>query len=396
MSDPTNLTYDFFSPQQIVFGWGRRSELGQHAKLLGNRAWLVCGSRTLQQSGIIDQILSILSAADIPAKTITTISREPEVHDVDELTKKLVASGAGPGDFLIAVGGGSAIDLAKACSAMVTNRHGNSVQDFLEGVGAGLKITQAPLPLLAMPTTAGTGTEATKNAVLSSYDPPFKKSLRSELMIPKCVLIDPELAATAPPAITAQSGMDAITQLIESFVSCRAKPIPTALCLSGLKLAVPAIETAVSDGTNRAAREAMAHAALLSGIALANSGLGFAHGVAPALGVHCKVPHGLACATLLPVAMQVNCEVAKEKFAQLEALFAESNEPTTDEEAANAFIQRIQNINTNIGIPNRLSQLGVTASQLPAIVKSSRGNSMNGNPRELTDAELHDILEAVL
>ena len=155
----------------------------------------------------------------------------------------------GEGDFLLAVGGGAAIDLAKAIAAMATNHESPTVKDYLEGVGRGLTITRPPLPVLAMPSTAGTGAEATKNAVISSYDPPFKKSLRDDRLMPRIALVDPELTVTVPPQVTAASGMDAITQLIESYVSRKAQPIPRALAVQGLKMAVPAIVEAVENGS---------------------------------------------------------------------------------------------------------------------------------------------------
>ncbi|MBV9124699.1 MAG: iron-containing alcohol dehydrogenase, partial [Planctomycetes bacterium] len=275
---PPLSSYDFLAPRKIVFGWGRRQEIGALARPLGKRAFLVFGSRTLQHQGVGDEITRHLKAAGIEPVPVANLNREPEVADVDQTTTDLLALGAGEGDFLIAIGGGSAIDLAKASSAMSTNQESASVVDFLEGVGRGLALTRPPLPLLAMPTTAGTGTEATKNAVISSFDPPFKRSLRSDLMVPAVVLVDPELTVSLPPTTTAYTGMDAITQLIESYLSRRAKPIPQALCLQGLELAAGALAEAVEDGRSRTARERMSHAALLSGLALANSGLGLAHG----------------------------------------------------------------------------------------------------------------------
>jgi alcohol dehydrogenase class IV len=296
---------------------------------------------------------------------------------------------------LLALGGGSAIDLAKAASALVTNPHGESVRDFLEGVGRGMQITEPPLPLLAMPTTGGTGTEATKNAVISVADPAVKKSIRSPLMVPRLVLIDPELAVSVPPETTAWTGMDAITQLIESYICRFAKPIPQALALHGLKLALPRVREAVDDGASRPAREAMAHAALLSGLALANSGLGFAHGVAAALGVYAKVPHGLACAMMLPVALRVNREIAEKQLAEL-AHAALPIGSMSDAEAAAALLERIDGLCAYLKVPAKLSQVGVKPGQLDDLVQGSRGNSMNGNPRQLNDAELRAILEARL
>ena len=302
------------------------------------------------------------------------------------------ARNAGTGDFLLAIGGGAAIDLAKAASALVTNRHGTSVRDFLEGVGKGMQVAEPPLPLLAMPTTGGTGTEATKNSVISVDNPPVKKSIRSPLMVPRIVLIDPELAVSVPPATTAWTGMDAITQLIESYICRFAKPIPQALAIHGLQLALPMLREAVRDGTSRPAREAMAHAALLSGMALANSGLGFAHGIAASLGIYAKVPHGLACAMKLPVALRINREVAENSLAEL----ARATLPIasiTDAEAVDRLIQTIDELCFDLKVPTKLTQVGVRPDQLDDLVHGSRGNSMNGNPRQLGDSELRKILE---
>ncbi len=177
-------------------------------------------------------------AAGIEPVTLASISHEPTVADVDGATNRLRELDAGEGDFLLAVGGGSAIDLAKAAGAMATNRESETVKDFLEGVGRGLKINREPLPLAALPTTGGTGAEATKNAVISSHEPAFKKSLRSERMVPKLVLVDPELSVDVPPTTTAWTGMDAITQLIESYISRFARPIPQALAIDGLRLRI--------------------------------------------------------------------------------------------------------------------------------------------------------------
>lgn len=395
MTEFEPIAYDFLSPNRIVFGWGRRTELGTLAASLGQRAFVVSGSRTLQNSGLITEIEQILHAAQVETVHLMTISHEPEVDDVDQAVRTLREQNAGDKDLVLAVGGGAAIDLAKAAAALATNRQGESVIDFLEGVGSGLKIEQPPLPLLAMPTTAGTGSEVTKNAVISSYDPAFKKSLRSEMMVPDIVLVDPELSVSVPPTITAHTGMDAITQLIESYVSRRTQPIPQALCLAGLKLAIPAIVPAVEDGTSQRARESMAHAAMLSGMALANSGLGMAHGVAAALGVHCRVPHGLACAVMLPTAMRVNCEVKRTELAQLGRMFS-SKTLADDYDAVNAAIETIETIGSRIGIPTRLTDIGVESKQLPAITTSSRGNSMSGNPRDLSDDELLCLLEEML
>ena len=374
------ISYDFLAPRTIVFGWGRREEVGRLAGRLGRRAFLVCGSRTLQANGTLDDLTRLLHAGGMESVLLASISHEPEVCDVDRTVADLRKHQAGTGDLVLGIGGGSAIDLAKAVAALATNSSGSSVSDYLEGVGRGLVLTTPPLPVLAMPTTAGTGTEATKNAVISSYDPPFKKSLRSDLMVPLTVLIDPELTVSVPAATTAATGMDAITQLLESYLSRRAKPIPQALSLQGLGLALQALPRAFQDGHNREAREQMAHAALLSGMALANSGLGFAHGVAAALGVVCRIPHGLACAVMLPMALRINRSVCGPEMARLATALLGQEHPSEDA-AAGSLIDLIEGLCQRLGIPRRLSALGVQQAHLLEIVRGSRGTSMSANPR---------------
>ncbi len=396
MNADCQLQYDFLAPRQIVFGWGRRSEVGPLGRTLGRRAFLICGLPPSIAPTVTDEITSHLRADGIEVVASETIAHEPEVEDVDRLAAWLRQRHAAPGDFMLAVGGGAAIDLAKATAAMASNLQSPTVKDHLEGVGRGLKLVEEPLPVLAMPTTAGTGAEATKNTVISSYDPPFKKSLRDNRLMPRIALVDPELSVTVPPEVTAASGMDAITQLIESFISRKAQPIPQALCRQGLTLAVPALPEAVEDGRSRPAREKMAHAALLSGMALANSGLGLAHGVAPALGTHCRVPHGLACAVMLPVALRVNREVRRNDLARLAHLLFGCGPSTPAEEAVDVLIREIEALCARVGVPRRLSELGVRREQIPALVRDSRGSSMSGNPRQLTDDQLTSLLEETL
>jgi alcohol dehydrogenase class IV len=406
------LEYDFIAPQKIVFGWGRRREIGTLAASLGRRAFVVIGSRTLEKSGAVAELFDLLKTAGVEPLHVASISHEPEVADVDRLTAILPENHPGDSDLVIGFGGGSAIDLAKAAAALVTNIGDReisqfSVADFLEGVGRGLKITSPPLPIMAVPTTAGTGSEATKNAVIGSApspsplpkregfpQPPFKKSLRSDSMVPRIVLVDPELSVSVPAAVTAHTGMDAITQLIESYISRRAKPLPRALCLQGLQLAIPALPEAVRDGSCRWAREAMAHAALLSGMALANSGLGLAHGVAAALGAECRVTHGLACAVMLPAALLLNRAVCQPELASLARVTCRG--PFDDDSAAaEAFIQRIRDLAAEINIPKRLRDLGVQRDQIPTLVAGSHGNSLAGNPRDIGDQELAALLETM-
>jgi len=396
MTSDSAISYDFVAPQRIVFGWGRRREVGPLAKTLGRRALVICGSRTLARQGVLDEIIAALAAEGIEILGSEMLAREPEVGDVDAVAARFRRQGIEPGDFLLGLGGGAAIDLAKAVAAMATNDQSLTVKDYLEGVGGGPEIIRPPLPVLAMPTTAGTGCEATKNAVISSYDPPFKKSLRDERLVPRIALVDPELTLSVPPSITAASGMDAITQLFETYITRRPQPITQALAIEGLRLAFPAIAEAVENGSSRPPREKMSHAALLSGMALANSGLGFAHGVAPALGVHCRVPHGAACALMLPAALRVNCEVRQAELARLARALLGRERFQTPGEAVDGLIAEVENLCERVGVPRRLCEVGVTAEMIPAIAKSSHGSSMSKNPRDVPQDELIQILEGLL
>jgi len=393
--DAPLMTYDFISPRKIVFGRGRSQEIGQIGRSLGDCCFIVCGSKTLTENGILDNLSQRLHEAGVALLGTHTISREPEVEDVDHVSTIVRVFGLKGRTFIMGLGGGSAMDLAKAVAAMAVNHETDTVADYLEGVGKGLTIKNDPLPVLAVPTTAGTGAEATKNAVISSYDPLFKKSLRDERLLPRIALVDPELTMSATREVTVASGMDAITQLIESYISRRSQPIPCALAEQGLTLAMPSILEVVEDGRWRPAREAMSQAALLSGLCLANSGLGMAHGVAAALGVHCRVPHGLACAMMLPVALRSNISVCTSELAQLGRVVLHISPELSETKTAEKFVEEIESIGRQLGVPSRLSELGVPADKIPEIVKSSQGNSMRGNPRQFTEEELTAILESV-
>jgi alcohol dehydrogenase class IV len=260
--------------------------------------------------------------------------------------------------------------------------------------------------MVAVPTTAGTGAEATRNAVISCPRRRFKKSMRSPMMVPRAALVDPDLTASCDSSTIAASGLDCITQLIESFVCRFAKPLPRCLVLESLPRALHALPRLLTPkpagddpqgwiDSRAADRAALSHAALLSGLALTNSGLGLAHGVAAALGVACGAPHGMACAVMLPAALRVNREVVRDDFALLERTVdpSASHDDTT---AAEAFVQRIQRLCLESGVPRRLSELGVTVDQIDWLAEHSGGASMRGNPVQLATKDLRDLLAAML
>ena len=402
--------YELTLPYKIVFGIGKRCEVGSLARSLGLRGVLITGSKTLEKLGVVRQLINDLEQAGISILTTETISREPETQDVDGLVSRLRGVIL-PGDFVIGFGGGSAIDLAKAVAALLPQEEDAPVIDYLEGVGRGLKLKQAPLPILAMPSTAGTGAEATKNAVIASYggsgdtvpDSPFKKSLRHDRMMPQAVLIDPELTLHCPKKVTAESGLDALTQLLESYVSRKRQPFTDALVEQCLPQTITALETLLEEPEHLAgtptsaerrlnARCAMAHGAMLSGLALTNSGLGMVHGVAPALGVHCRIPHGAACALMLPLTLRTNAEVSMARYAKLSRLLFNFDITVSDETATEQLIVRIEQLCRGFGLPMSLSDCGIDEAKIPAIARDSKGNSMLGNPKELSESDIEQLL----
>ena len=394
LSGEVEVNFELTFPRQVVFGSGRVAELGGLIAAFAQRAFVLTGSRALERTGQLGRILERLTEAGVVAVVIDCQTREPQVEDVNRCAERIAGHGPGAGDCLLAVGGGSAIDLAKGVAARLAHPEAGDIVEFLEGVGTGRRLTRETLPLVAVPTTAGTGAEATRNAVLSSLSPPFKKSLRSEKLLPRLVVVDPELTLWLPATVTATTGLDAITQLVESYVSCRATPITRSLVATGLPGAVPALSRAYREPGHLPSRETLARAALLSGMALANSGLGLAHGVAAALGIEAGVPHGLACAVLLPVAMRFNRPHRPEDFAQLgEWLSGRGHESPSA--AAEAGVQAVESLLSELGIPRRLRELGVARERLPELARQSRGNSLSGNPVPVEPDVLLRVLEEV-
>jgi len=416
--DDALTAYDFAAPPLIRFGAGRIDEIGEVVGLWGRRAWIVGGGRSLAACGARQRIDASLATAGIDARLVATSNGEPTVAHVARGLAGLAHEDR-DGVVVVAVGGGATIDLAKAIAAMAANMPADLcsrpdleshldtlVVDHLEGVGRGLTIRHWPLPVVAVPTTAGTGAEATRNAVISCPRRRFKKSMRSPMMVPRVALVDPDLTASCDMSTIAASGLDCITQLIESFVCRFAKPLPRCLVLESLPRALHALPRLLEHAApgddpqhwanGRAAdRAAISHAALLSGMALTNSGLGMAHGVAAALGIACGTPHGVACAVMLPAAMRVNREAATPDFAALERAVT-PDAPQNDATAADAFVDRIARICLAAGVPRRLSELGVTADQLDWLAENSGGASMRGNPVQPTVAELRSLLAAML
>jgi alcohol dehydrogenase class IV len=385
------INFEFLSPSLIKFGSGVFDHLVELLNGIGKMALVVLGSGSLRASGAIERLLKQLEARRIDYCFYEGISAEPESESVDKGV--LLAREYGC-DLVIGLGGGSVIDTAKAIAGLAT--HEGSVIDYLEGVGKGLIINRPSLPCVAIPTTAGTGAEVTKNAVISSRKGQFKKSLRSPYLIPKIALIDPALTLTLPPNWTAWGGMDVLTQLIESYVSKKAQPIPEALALYGIPLVANNLLLAYKTGTDLAAREKISLAALLSGLALANSGLGAAHGLASALGAYYPLPHGLACAILLPAVMELNLEFNIERFACIGRALTGISDYKSPSQAAEAGIRFVRELLSALDIASHLRNYGIESDMVQCLAAAAFGSSMSGNPKDTSINDLTTLLQKLL
>jgi alcohol dehydrogenase class IV len=297
-------------------------------------------------------------------------------------------------DLVVSLGGGSAIDTGKAIAVLLAN--GGELLDYLEVIGAGNPLRLPSVPFIAIPTTAGTGSEVTRNAVLSSPEHHVKASLRSPLMLPRLAVVDPELTLDLPPAVTARTGLDALTQLIEAYVSVRANPMTDGLCREGIDRASRSLRRAYHDGHNVEARSDMALASLLSGLALANAGLGIIHGFAGPIGGMFPAPHGAICAALLPHGMRVNLQVLRESAPGSETLrrFDEVATMLTGRPIARADdgVDWVHGICEELSIPS-LRSYGIASEHIPVLVeRASRASSTKGNPVQLSGAQMRDVL----
>jgi alcohol dehydrogenase class IV len=382
--------FQFATATRIVFGAGKVGEVAAEAREMGFHALVATGRDPDRAAGIVDA----LRGADL-AVTTFAFEGEPTVAAVRQGVELARAMQC---DLVIAFGGGSPIDGGKAIAAILGN--GGDPLDYLEVVGKGQKIHSPSVPFIAIPTTAGTGSEVTRNAVLASTEHKVKASLRSPLMLPRLAVVDPELTLDLPPAITASTGLDALTQLIEPYVSARRNPMTDMFCLEGVRRAGRSLGKAFREGGDVAARTDMAMASLLGGLSLANAGLGVVHGFAAPLGGMFPAPHGAVCAALLPHGMAMNLKVMRERDQENES-FARYEEIarilTADAEAiAEDGVRWIAQLVEELQIP-RLAAYGLTESDVPAVVeKAARASSMKANPIVLDTGELTEVLTRAL
>jgi len=397
------MAFEFATANRIIFGPGKSAEIGQLAKPLGRRALVVTGGSARPK-----KLIEILEEQGIEVLTFPVFG-EPDTGLIQNgvaLAKKGVC------DLVVSIGGGSALDTGKAIAALLTNY--GELFDYLEVVGSSQPLARPSAPFIAVPTTAGTGSEVTRNAVIAAPIPEaqaslangavtqahIKVSLRSPLMLPRIALVDPELTYDLPPMITARTGMDALTQLIEPFVCSRANPLTDALCRQCIPWAGRSLAVAFRDGRDEAARQDMAFASLCGGLALANAGLGVVHGFAGPIGGMFSAPHGAICGALLAPGMEGNIRALHQRQPGCEALerYAEIARMLTGKRAARLEdgVAWIHSLSQELQIPP-LSRYGITREHVTQIVKAARGsNSMKANPIVLTDEELAAILQAAL
>ncbi len=383
------INFEFATSQRIIFGNDSASQVLQIAATYGTRIILVTGEHNKNDNPVCKDFSS---RSDFKIKQIVC-NREPSV-DFIHMTLQTVR--AFQPDVLIGIGGGSVIDTGKALAALASND--GSLIDYLEVIGKGKPLVDASLPYIAIPTTAGTGSEVTRNAVIVDESRCVKVSLRSPLMIPVVAIIDPTLTVGLPTGITASTGMDALTQVMEPLITRNANPVTDVLCFHAVSIAKKALLKAYKDPMDLAAREAMSLVSLFGGLALANSGLGAVHGFAAAIGgMYPAIRHGEICAAILPAAMQINREAAegkneyiwvKQKMDQLSGLFSYGKKLTLD--------QKIREVGAKLNIPG-LESLGVERSKSNLIIEKARNSSsMKGNPIALSGEELAKILELSL
>lgn len=380
---------------RIEFGSGAFSRTAELTGQFGRRALIVTGASSFPDSGRWHQLLQQFSTLGISYEHVS-IAGEPSPEMVDDAVNEYAAANI---EVVVGIGGGSAMDAAKAIAGLL--RVKQSVMDFLEGVGPEMPYKGPAVPLIAVPTTAGTGSEATKNSVLSRQgDAGFKKSFRDDRLVAEIAIVDPELLSTCPGDVIAANGMDALTQLIESYVSIKANVFTDALGISGLRAARDGLVRLYrSEGADAQARERMAYASLISGINLAQTGLGSVHGLASPLGAFYPVPHGVVCGTLIAAATEMNINAMLERepdnaainrYARVSEVLSQRRFKSTSE-ALDKLVELLQQWTYDLQL-EKLSRYGLESSALDHVVEHSRGSSMKTNPIVLTDEEIKAIL----
>jgi alcohol dehydrogenase class IV len=371
-------------PKKCIFGIGTFAQLGKEAKEFGRRAVLVTGRGSTKRAGIVDRAIELLSSEGIEPILFDGVEGEPSTDVVDMACDLIRERGC---DLVIGVGGGSPIDVAKAAAAVAA--HDGRTSDFLLGRKA---IVKEGYPFIAVPTTAGTGAEVTRNSVLIEKGMRVKRSLRDPRMMAKVAIVDPELTVSMPPSVTASSGMDALTHAIEAYVSKASNPISDALAIRAIPLISSYLPRAYEDGSDLHAREMVMLGSFMTGLAFANASLGAVHGLAHPIGAQFGVPHGIACAILLPHVMRYNIPAVPGKYADIARAMG-VDEDIDDLSLAHKAVDKVFELLDLLGIHRSFSAYGIEEEDIPGIIRDATGTSMESNPRPTTPDELYGILK---
>ena len=381
--------YQFNTPTKIIFGWGSLRRLPQIIWNFGNKVLLVTGHTSARKAGILTAVQKMLQEKKVDITLFNRVEPEPSCDTVNAGVQLAKAENC---DVVIGLGGGSVLDVAKAIA-------GISKTDFpVEEFQTELRHLDKPgLPFIGIPTTSGTGAEVTPNAVLIDNKKKIKQSFYDEYLFAKVALVDPELTMGLPPQITAYSGIDALCQSIESFVSKNSNPLTDAIALESIRLVQQSLLKAYKDEKDKDARIGMSYAALFSGIALTNARMGAVHGIVHPLGVKYHLPHGLLCGLLLPAVMNFNVDIAGAKYAQIAAIFGESVKGLHNIEAGKKAIVKIKQLLAQLQFPPGLRAVRVLEKEFPKIAKSSMpSGSLKANPKRVTEQNVIDILRDCL
>ena len=377
--------FEFATAARILFGAGRSSELASLAGRLGSRALVCTGADPSRHAGLLESLALPFATFPVPGEPTVELARAGTAAGREENV-----------DVVVAVGGGSVVDFGKAVAMLLGN--GGDPLDYLEVIGSGRPITEPSLPCVALPTTAGTGSEVTSNAVLASPEHGLKASLRSPSMLPKVAVVDPLLTLSCPPGVSASSGLDALTQCLEPFVSVKANPMTDALAREGLRRAAAGLRRCYADGSDVQARVDMSLCSLFGGLSLANAKLGTVHGLAGVIGGTVAVPHGVACAALLVATTEANVKALRTREPGSPALARYEEVARLLTGRQDALIEEgiawISETVALLGI-KRLGDFGLRPEQTDDVVSRARdASSTKGNPIELRAEELHAVLAA--
>jgi len=378
------MNFNFISPQKIYFGAGKIIMLPDLIPVSVSKIFIVVSKSAAANIKISEIINKLKTSYEV--KIYDKVQGEPTVKSVAECTELVRSHNP---SLIISIGGGSVIDTAKAAAGFAPNS--GELTDYIEGVGKNKQLANCPINHIAVPTTSGTGSEMTKNAVIKGIDIDFKRSLRHDSMVPSTVIIDPNLTVSVPPKTTAYSGMDAITQLIESYISKKSNAFTDALALEGLQRAGESLIMAYSNGSDIEARTNMSYASALSGMCLANSGLGAVHGIAAGLGASAGVPHGLACAVLLSKVIKLNAPHIHEKASPLCKALTGNCSGNSDTDTK-AIIEYIASLTKRLDIPDDFSQFCITQTKAQEIIKNVSSSSMSGNPYKMSEQEILSLI----